>query len=69
MQSALRDIRKTKGWSQQQLAAGASVPQGRISLIERGASEPTLNIARRLARALEMPLDDLFPEDSASAAT
>jgi len=69
VQNTLRDIRTHKGLSQQQLARHASVGQGQISALERGASQPSLTTARRLARALEMPLDDLFPEESPSAAT
>lgn len=54
-------MRQGKGLKQRQLADASQVGQTVISRIELGA-EPTLRTARRLARALEMSIDELFPE-------
>lgn len=70
METALRVVRKGTGLSQCQLAAKARIAQATISELENGRRDPRLKVARQLARALETPIDDLFPdeEDAATAA-
>ncbi|MCH6586982.1 MAG: helix-turn-helix domain-containing protein, partial [Proteobacteria bacterium] len=45
------------------LAAAAGIRQGYLSEIERGAKTPSLATARALARALEVDLELLLPDE------
>lgn len=56
----LRDARRQKGMTQVQLAEAVSCGQGFLSDIERGEANPSLALARRIAEALDCPLDELF---------
>jgi DNA-binding XRE family transcriptional regulator len=51
------------GLSQEELAAAAGASRTTISSIERGRSTPSLALARSLARALDLTLDELFAGD------
>jgi transcriptional regulator with XRE-family HTH domain len=55
-------IRKARNWSQPELAqkVGTSAPV--ISRYERGASLPSIDAAKRIADALNVPLDALVNE-------
>lgn len=57
------EIRKSKGLSQSELAEMVGVEQPTISRFERGNDGITLGLVREIARALEVPLSDLFEED------
>ena len=63
--SAIRRLRKNKGWSQMDLARIAWVDQGSISQLERNAkSGLRTDTLVRLARALGVSTDDLlYPTD------
>lgn len=63
----LRDLRKHKGLSIQELGAAAKLSIGMISQIERGLSTPSLRSLRLLAHALEVPVSYFFGAQSASA--
>ena len=52
-------FRKKKGWTLEQLAAQSGVSRSMLSQIERGAANPTLGIAFRIARAFDVSLGDL----------
>lgn len=54
--------------TQVQLAEASGVKQSTISELERGdIKNPSLGSARRLARALRMPVDRLFPSNAEPA--
>ena len=55
----IRSAREAKGESQVSLAAAAGISQGYLSQIEADDREPTFSIAVRLARALDLSLDEL----------
>ena len=55
----LRILRKSAGLSQQKLAYKADVSLSQISRLERGLLNPTLSTLSVLAKALEVPLEDL----------
>jgi DNA-binding XRE family transcriptional regulator len=55
-----RELRKTKGWSQNQLADFSGVARSYLSHILAGEYSPTLRILARLADALEVQVKDLF---------
>lgn len=60
LDSRTRELRKAKGWSQNQLADFAGVARGYLSHILAGEYSPTLRILARLADALEVQVKDLF---------
>ncbi len=51
---ALIDARKSKNMTQKQLADQTGIDQADISKLERGLSNPTLNMLKRLANGLGM---------------
>lgn len=55
----IRAAREAHGLSQVGLAAVAGISQGYLSQLEQDEREPTLSIAARLARALDLSLDDI----------
>jgi transcriptional regulator with XRE-family HTH domain len=58
----LRETRKQRGLTQIQLSELAGVEQGTISRLENGESDrPSWEIVARLARALDVPPEELFP--------
>jgi len=65
----LRLARLKRDLTQFRLAVEAHVATGRVSMYERGLLEPTPDEKRRLADALGMTVEQLFPErgDVASA--
>ena len=55
----LRRIRKGRGWSQGMLAAESNVSRSYITEIENGSKQPSIHIARILAMALDVGVDEL----------
>lgn len=64
----LRDLRAKKGWSQPELARRARVSIGTINQAETGRRVPHVVTQERIARALGVPRDVLFPETLEKAA-
>ena len=62
------EARKSRGWSQQRLAAELAQAQTTISSWERGRTEPSREDAARIATALDVPLADLELGQEGSAA-
>lgn len=66
--SGLKDIRiKVKEMSQWKLAQESKVHQSRISLIENGLVEATEDEKKKLAKALNVPVSEIFPEVEVNA--
>lgn len=56
----VRAARERKGWTQRDLAEAANTSNGFISVLENSEGENhSLELLRRVADALEMPLTDL----------
>lgn len=55
----VRDTRRQKGWTLDQLASLSGVSRSMLSQIERGGANPTLGVAFRIAQAFGMSLGDL----------
>jgi len=66
----IRQVRKSKGWTQQQLAQVAGISQSVIAELESGTrTSASLATLRRLATALNITVDALLAESvSASPA-
>jgi transcriptional regulator with XRE-family HTH domain len=58
----VKEIRRRKGWSQQDLAKESGVGQDTISGIESGRHEPRPSTLRKLADALDVEVADFFRE-------
>jgi len=57
-------LRKSKGWSQPQLAKRVGTSAAIIGRYERGAAVPSVEVAKRIAEALDVTLDYLVTDDS-----
>lgn len=60
LKNKLKDIRKDKKISQQELADMVGVSRNTISSLETGQYEPTAKLAYILCIALDMKFEDLF---------
>jgi len=59
--TVLRQLREAKGMTQADLAKRAKVDQGYISTLEAGEKKnPGINVLKRLARALGVPVGELL---------
>ena len=61
----MKVARVEKGWTQQELADRVGATRQTIGLIEKGQYNPTLSLCRRIAKALNRTLDQLFGEEDA----
>lgn len=61
MNNNLQEVRWEKNWSQSQLSRISGVPQSVISAIENKNSIPSVQTALKLARALSINVEDIFP--------
>jgi len=57
----IRELRRKRAWSQEQLGAMVGFSQSKISKIERGDWDSLSNL-RLIARALEIPIEELVRE-------
>jgi len=65
----LRDIRKQKGLTQEELSELSGVDQATISNLEiERVKNPGWQIVARLAKALDVPPEQLFPVSDNTAA-
>ena len=58
--NSLRNIRLSKGFSQEQLAFKANIPVSQIGRIERGELNTTVSTAYNLSQILEIEFKELF---------
>jgi transcriptional regulator with XRE-family HTH domain len=56
----LRELRRKKGWTQEELGERAEMNGIQVGHIERGASDPKLSTVLKLARALGVSAADLL---------
>lgn len=56
----IRELRKKKGYSQEQLADRADLHRTYIGSIERGEQNVSIDNIAKLAKALEIKIVDLF---------
>jgi putative transcriptional regulator len=56
----LRELREERGWTQAELAARIGVSRKTVNTIENRVFVPSTLIALKLARALELPVEELF---------
>jgi XRE family transcriptional regulator, regulator of sulfur utilization len=58
--SRVRDLRKKRGWTQEQLAEAAGHHWTYVGGIERGERNVTLQVVADIARALDVDIKELF---------
>ncbi|HEY8486548.1 MAG TPA: substrate-binding domain-containing protein [Limnochordales bacterium] len=57
----MRELRERRGLSQQELARAAGVSRQTVSYVETGVYLPSVAVAVRMARALGVTVEELFP--------
>lgn len=57
--AAIRQLRQKRGITQEDLAHGADITTGTLSLIERGHANPTWGTVRGIADALRVSMGEL----------
>ena len=62
MENCIRERRRELGISQEELAKRCGVSRQTVNAIENNKYDPTLSLAFRLARELEMTVDGLFTQ-------
>lgn len=62
VQNNLRELRLKKGLTQQKLAELAQISLTLVSRLENEERSPRFNIADRIAAALDVPLEVVFPK-------
>ena len=65
----LRDLRKQRGITQEQLAEAASISVDFLSLVERGVNAPSFETLEQLSYALDVPVKEFFNFDSSDYKT
>ncbi|MDP9906200.1 helix-turn-helix domain-containing protein [Arthrobacter bambusae] len=60
MPSRIRELRRNRGLTLDQVSKQTGLSVAMLSQVERGQSDPSLESLRRLAEALQVPLFDLF---------
>lgn len=69
MNNRLRLVRRLRGMTIVDLHKASGVSHGHISDIETGKKVPGVDIAQRLAKALDTTVEDLFGTEDQQAAT
>lgn len=64
MQNQLKELRATRGYSQQQLADLLGVSRQTVISIEKGRFDPSLPLAFQLAGVFDCRIEDIFFTDS-----
>jgi transcriptional regulator with XRE-family HTH domain len=62
----VKEIRQAKGLNQRQLAELSHSPQSAVSNIELGKWKAWPKVMQRIAQALRVRVEELFPEDKAT---
>ncbi len=65
MTALLRTVRRQRGLTLEQLAEQTGLTKSYLSKIERGQSTPSIAVALKVARALDVDVGRLFSDDAA----
>lgn len=63
----LKELRKSRGWSQGQLAQKIGADLQRVSKYERGVIWPTMELTVKIAKAFDVSVDFLIRDDKNAA--
>ena len=64
MENRIRVLRAERRWSQAELAERIGVSRNSVNAIENGRHDPSLPLAFRIAKAFELPVDQVFEDES-----
>lgn len=62
MKNSLRELRKGRGWTQEDLAIELHVSRQTVNALEAGRYDPSLPLAFRLARLFELTIEEIFED-------
>jgi putative transcriptional regulator len=62
VKNGLRDLRKQRGWTQEDLAIELSVSRQTINALEAGRYDPSLPLAFSIARLFEVTIEEVFED-------
>ena len=65
MRNNLRDLRKAKGWTQEDLALELGVSRQTINALEAGRYDPSLPLAFKIARLFGRTAEEIFDDSEA----
>ena len=63
----IRELRESRGWSQEHLAGQASLNRSYMGEIERSSAMPSLATAEKLAHAFDVALSELISRCEATS--
>jgi putative transcriptional regulator len=64
IRNRIKDLRDSRGWTQQQLADAVGVSRQSINSIERNRYVPSLELALTFGRVFAVSTDDIFTLDT-----
>ena len=59
----LKEVRKSKGFTQEELAAKCDVQRTTVTMIETGENLPSVQLAKKLAEVVEIDWTEFFNEE------
>ena len=62
MKNALRELRKARGWTQEDLAIELSVSRQTVNALEAGRYDPSLPLAFAIARLFDRTIEEVFDD-------
>ena len=60
MKNRVRELRKDRGWTQEQIGDLLEVSRQTINSIENGRFDPSLTLALKIAELLEVSVEGIF---------
>ncbi len=64
MKNRLKVLRAERDWTQAKLATELEVSRQTVNAIETGKFDPSLPLAFKAARLFEMPIENIFQDES-----
>jgi len=65
VKSRLKELRATRGWTQEQLGTTVGVSRYAINALETERHDPSLDLAFRIAAAFGLGVEEVFPNPHA----
>lgn len=62
MKNSIRDLRKARRWTQEDLAVELQVSRQTINAIEAGRYDPSLPLAFKMARVFDLTIEEIFED-------
>ncbi|ADL00223.1 hypothetical protein MMB232_00907 [Brevundimonas subvibrioides] len=60
MRNTLRDLRTSRGWTQEQLGQALGVSRQAVNALETEKHDPSLDLAYRIAAVFGQPVEAIF---------